>query len=445
MGFATPRDFPSVRQLRAFEATARLQSISIAAREINVSQPGLSQTIRALERLLHAQLFERRHSGCYATDIGAILLARVQRFFAGLRSALRDPADSPPTRRDTINAVVNRMTAPQIRSLIAISENESFDAAARSLRIAQPSLHRSARELERNLRRTLYQRTAHGMTTTPYGYELARRFQIALREIEYAFEEIQAAQGKIVSRIAIGNIPHSATPILANAIKEFLAKYPTARVQIVDGHYEELLNALRAGTLDLLFGVLRKPDWASDVKEQLLFANPYVVVGRCGHPLHRLHRPKLQDLIQYDWIMPGPMTPRQHALDLLFSGYSDAPRVSIETTSLQIYRAILATTDRLTLMSRFEAQFNDAKALAVLPFGSPHLQRFDGIATRVDWEPTATYLHFIQMLRLEARRRSAGSARSKTALSGANRLRRPAAPRLVKTIKQGGARLRSSV
>ena len=44
--------------------TARLQSISIAAREINVSQPGLSQTIRALERLLHAQLFERRHSGC---------------------------------------------------------------------------------------------------------------------------------------------------------------------------------------------------------------------------------------------------------------------------------------------------------------------------------------------------------------------------------------------
>ena len=200
------------------------------------------------------------------------------------------------------------------------------------------------------------------MTTTSHGYELARRFQIALREIEYAFEEIQAAQGKIVSRIAIGNIPHSATPILANAIKEFLAKYPTARVQIVDGHYEELLNALRAGTLDLLFGVLRKPDWASDVKEQLLFANPYVVVGRCGHPLHRLHRPKLQDLIQYDWIMPGPMTPRQHALDLLFSGYSDAPRVSIETTSLQIYRAILATTDRLILMSRFEAQFNDANA-----------------------------------------------------------------------------------
>ena len=59
--------------------------------------------------------------------------------FAGLRSAQAHPADSPPTRRDTINAVVNRMTAPQIRSLIAISENESFDAAARSLRIAQPS------------------------------------------------------------------------------------------------------------------------------------------------------------------------------------------------------------------------------------------------------------------------------------------------------------------
>jgi LysR family transcriptional regulator, regulator for genes of the gallate degradation pathway len=402
------RDIPSLRQLRAFEAVGRLESVSAASREISLSQPGVTQTIRALERRIDARLFERRRSGCYPTDMGSILLPRVQGFFEHLRSAVSSLGVASSASRQTTSTAVNRITRPQLRSLIAISENPSFDAAARSLKISEPSLHRSAREFEREVRRALYRRTARGMTTTPQGAELARRCQVALREIEYGLEELEAARGNVVSRIAIGNIPHSATQILSNAVRELLSHYPTARVQIVDGHYEDLLNDLRAGKLDLLFGVLRRPDWAKDVKEELLFANHYVVVARCGHPLRRMKQPQLDNLSRYDWIMPGPMTPRQQALHRLLGSSTAEPKVSIETTSLQIYRTILAATDQLTLMSRFEAQLNDSNSLAVLPFRSPHLRRFDGIATRVGWQPTKIHLQFIGLLKSEAYRLSAG-------------------------------------
>ena len=113
------------------------------------------------------------------------------------------------------------MTRPQLQSLIAVSENPSFDAAARSLGISEPSLHRSARELERELRRSLYRRTATGVTTTAYGSELARRVQVALGEIEYGLDELEAARGNVVSRITIGNIPHSATQILSQRSRNF--------------------------------------------------------------------------------------------------------------------------------------------------------------------------------------------------------------------------------
>ena len=55
-------------------------------------------------------------------------------------------------------------------------------------------------------------------------------------------------------------------------------------MQVVDGHYEALLEDLRAGKLDFLFGVLRRPAWAQDVSEEALFKSPYVVVARDGHP-----------------------------------------------------------------------------------------------------------------------------------------------------------------
>jgi LysR family transcriptional regulator of gallate degradation len=314
-----------------------------------------------------------------------------------------------PAGRQSTDATVNRITRPQLQSLIAVSENSSFDAAARSLKISQPSLHRSARELERELRRSLYRRTASGVTTTSYGSELARRVQVALGEIEYGMDEIEAARGNVVSRVAIGNIPHAATQILSNAIREFLSRYPTARVRIVDGHYEDLLNQLRAGKLDLLYGVLRRPDWATDVTEELLFANHYVVVARHGHPLRRLKRVRNRDLADFGWIMPGPLTPRQQALQRMLQSVCAEPKISLETTSLQIYRTILAATDQLTLMSRFEAKLNDIKTLAQLPFRSPHLRRFDGIATRIGWHPTPIHREFIALLRAEARTAAVGA------------------------------------
>jgi LysR family transcriptional regulator, regulator for genes of the gallate degradation pathway len=127
-----------------------------------------------------------------------------------------------------------------------------------------------------------------------------------------------------------------------------------------------------------------------------------------------MKRPNLRDLSRYDWIMPGPMAPRQQAMRRILRGLSTAPNVSIETTSLQIYRTILAATDQLTLMSQFEAKLNDPESLAVLPFSSRHLRRFDGITTRIGWQPTKIHLQFVDLLREQASRLS-GDMRSQAA------------------------------
>jgi DNA-binding transcriptional LysR family regulator len=401
----TPLDVLSLRQLRAFESAARLESVSAAAREVNLSQPGLTQSLHALEARLAVRLFDRRRSGCYVTSLGAVLLPRVRRFFDHVGAALSDPVvGSPFFGRDDAAAAVNRITGAQMRGLIAIADSPSIDAAARRLAMAQPSLQRTARDLERALKRSLYRRTARGVTANAQGAELARRFGVALQEIKYGVEELHAAQGSVVSRIAIGNIPHSGERILSAAASALLEAYPTAQVQVVDGHYDALLADLRAGRLDLLFGVLRRSAWAVDVTEERLFDNPYVVVAGARHPLRRARRIALRDLAGYDWIMPGPGAPRRQAFARMFADSSAQPRVAIETTSLAIYRSVLASSDRLALMSRLAAQSTDGGALVVLPFRSPHLARQDGVASRTDWQPTRVHLRFIELLRAEASR-----------------------------------------
>jgi len=209
----------------------------------------------------------------------------------------------------------------------------------------------------------------------------------------------------------VGNIPHSGEQVLSAAVGAFLASFPTAHVQVVDGHYDVLLDDLRAGRLDLLFGVLRRPAWAIDVTERHLFENPYVVVARADHPLSRLKRITARELARYDWIMPEAGAPRRPAVERMFAGLPPPPHVSIPATSPAISRSILAGSDRLTLMSRLAARSGESAALTVLPFRSPYLRRRDGVASRIDWHPTEVHQRFLQLLRAEARK-VAGEGRS---------------------------------
>jgi LysR family transcriptional regulator, regulator for genes of the gallate degradation pathway len=107
-------------------------------------------------------------------------------------------------------------------------------------------------------------------------------------------------------------------------------------------------------------------------------------------------------LARYDWILPARGTPRREAFERLFAGSSRSPTVSIETTSPAIYKSILATTDRIALLSTLETQFAEPEGLAMLPFDSPVLARVDGVAGRADWQPTCLHQRFLDLLRGQA-------------------------------------------
>ena len=68
------RRLPPLNAIRAFEAAARLQSISGAADELSVTPTAISHQIRHLEKLLDIKLFERSGRNIALTDQGARML-----------------------------------------------------------------------------------------------------------------------------------------------------------------------------------------------------------------------------------------------------------------------------------------------------------------------------------------------------------------------------------
>jgi LysR family glycine cleavage system transcriptional activator len=80
---------PSANALLVFEAAARLHSFKAAALEMNVTQPSISHTIKAMEAHLGVQLFERGNRGVRLTKIGAELSADLTPALKNIEDRLR--------------------------------------------------------------------------------------------------------------------------------------------------------------------------------------------------------------------------------------------------------------------------------------------------------------------------------------------------------------------
>ncbi|MGB3393395.1 MAG: LysR family transcriptional regulator [Stenotrophomonas sp.] len=82
------RALPSLNALRAFEAAARLRSVSLAAAELHVTHGAVSRQLRALEQELGMALFERDGRGIRPSAAGKRLLEAASGAFSQLRDCV---------------------------------------------------------------------------------------------------------------------------------------------------------------------------------------------------------------------------------------------------------------------------------------------------------------------------------------------------------------------
>src|SRR5687768_8215650 len=84
---ATPFQ-PSLKALRSFEAAARLESLTLAAQELNVSVPAVAFQVRQVEAGLGRKLLTRSGRALAVTEPGRALARELGAAFAAIDSSI---------------------------------------------------------------------------------------------------------------------------------------------------------------------------------------------------------------------------------------------------------------------------------------------------------------------------------------------------------------------
>ena len=355
-------------------------SVSSAAREVNLTQPAITQGLATLEGTLGERLFDRSADGMLPTPAALLFEPRA-------RAAL-ELIDS------------GRVTATQMRAFSALAEAGSYAGAAARVGVSQASIHRAVADLTIALGFVLVERRGRGLAVTTRGRAVARRFGLARSELEAGLDELDLLRGRETGRIAVGSMPLVRAKLLPTAIARFSAQCPDFTISIMEGSHSELLGPLRDGHVDVLMGALRDPPPGPDLKQAPLFEDRPAVIARSGHPLAG-YSPDLGVLADYPWVVAAHGAPLRDQWERMFVDAGlPLPTAPVQCGSVITIRQLLIQSDFLTLLSPDQVALElETNWLAIIRAVEPAIRRTIGFTTRTTWRPTPLQHSFLQMVR----------------------------------------------
>lgn len=255
------------------------------------------------------------------------------------------------------------MRFTQLRDFLSILEAGSVRGAARRLDLSQPALTKSLRNLEAELGVKLFQRTPTGVVPTRFGKALSTRARAVRAELRKAEEELGKLTGDERGSVALGVGTVATTVVVPQAIRQFRAQFPDARVRITEGLPHALLPLARDETLDLVVGARPSGPLDGVFRFRPMYRSPRAVVARKNHP--RADAKSIAELADADWLGLLPFGHWSETQAPLIPPILQNARQLIECDSYNAVVALLASTDMVAILSR---------RLLSEPYAREHLQ-----------------------------------------------------------------------
>jgi DNA-binding transcriptional LysR family regulator len=194
------------------------------------------------------------------------------------------------------------MQMRHFRYFIAAAEEGSFLKAAARLRVAQPSLSRQIRDLEREVGVPLFERMPRGVRLTPAGNafltEARNTLECAARAVAIARHE--GASDRVL-RIGHGTLFHYATEV-AQLLAAFRESYPETNVTIRRMNEVKQRSALRERRIDVAVTFIATPTIEGFNVHHLLDSPITGVVLPANDPRAQREIVSLPDLQELTWL-----------------------------------------------------------------------------------------------------------------------------------------------
>jgi DNA-binding transcriptional LysR family regulator len=240
------------------------------------------------------------------------------------------------------------MDVRQLEMFRAVAEEASFTRAARRLNVSQSAVSRQLQLLEGELGGPLLHRSTKGITLTAGGELLLRTANRVHRDIREAVWEISETQKLKRGRLSIAGGMTVCIYVLPKLLKRFRTLHKDVDLLVTSGSADTILGLLRNHRVDL--ALLTLPIVGADLEVRTVLREELVVVTAPRHPLAKQHLIDVRSLARYPLVLFEAGSNTRRVIDQFFLEQNIPMNVAMETESVEIIKAMVASGLGITLI-----------------------------------------------------------------------------------------------
>ncbi len=234
--------------------------------------------------------------------------------------------------------------------------------AAAHLHISHPVVSKTITALEHAVGVPLFDRTARGVSLTPYGSALVRSGIAMFDELRSGLGRIDDLADPSQGELRFGCPEAMAGGLMQEIITRFFKVYPRVTLDIVAADtVANNFRELREREVEFLIGRIRMPFSDDELQAEVLSHEGLVIVAGKQNPLTRRKRISLSELQGCTWLLPPATSlPGRMARDFFQDQGMPPPRPAIITLSLHLNLAFLESGPYLCVLPSSMLLFGQA-------------------------------------------------------------------------------------
>ena len=253
-----------------------------------------------------------------------------------------------------------------LRYFVAAADHGNVTAAARALKVSQPSVSLAIAQLEEAAKTQLFVRQhSRGVALTPAGTTVLREARKLLAHVGDFADGVSGVAEETRGSLAIGCLGYLAPRYLAGVLGGFLAQYPQTDVTFRDGDQPDLIRGMVNGELEvaLTYDLMLPRAFAA---EPLLDLPPYILLP-ARHRLAKRGAIHLRDVAAEPCALLDLPISRDY-FGSIFASLGLTPNARYRTASMETVRSLVGNGlaySILTLPLKVSATYDGRRLAAV--------------------------------------------------------------------------------
>lgn len=280
-----------------------------------------------------------------------------------------------------------------------VCQSGSISGAARTLGVSQPSVSQTIALLESRLGVSLLKRTATGIELTREGEALWVKAAALSAVLHEAREAVERASLGIAGPIRIGGTPGALVSLVPRVIRHLDAAQATFDMSVIEASDAVLSEMLRRREIELALVTTGIASPGDEFVEWTVMQDPFALIVGAAHA-DLPSSLELGSVGTLPWILPQAGGAFQRQIQSLFiSARCSEPRNVVRCDSLLTTKAIVRTTDRVTILPRHVVEAELAiGVLRAIEIEKVTFRRQIGVRALAGTDPSPLAQRFIDAL-----------------------------------------------